>query len=132
MFRHSLQNNLLPENPGHDILSSFPEFTGRPQITGTGSDKSFKKCHWSLRGKKDPAIKLSAHTVQDKTIIEVEDNGKGIPSVVDDNMFCTIFHYQGEGIRDRTQPFRQIIRMHGGNIDYFSVPGEKDIFTIKL
>ena len=92
----------------------------------------FKNAIEACEGKKDGCIKLSAHTVQDRTIIEVEDNGKGIPEVVNENMFVPFFTTKEKGTGIGLSLSRQIIRMHGGNIDYYSVPGEKTIFTIKL
>jgi two-component system, NtrC family, nitrogen regulation sensor histidine kinase NtrY len=92
----------------------------------------FKNAIEACEEKQEPMIKLSGHTLQDKTVIEVEDNGKGVPTVVDDNMFVPFFTTKEKGSGIGLSLSRQIIRLHGGNIDYYSVPGEKTIFTIKL
>lgn len=80
----------------------------------------------------DPVIKLKAYTQYDRTIIEVEDNGKGIPAVVMENIFVPFFTTKEKGSGIGLSLSRQIIRMHGGTLDFNSVPGEKTIFTIRL
>ena len=82
--------------------------------------------------RKDGVIKLSAQSGPEKTIIEVEDNGRGIPPEVEENMFVPFFTTKEKGSGIGLSLSRQIIRMHGGSLDYYSVPGEKTIFTIKI
>jgi len=77
-------------------------------------------------------IKLSAYAANDHTFIEVEDNGTGIPPVVAENMFVPFFTTKEKGSGIGLSLSRQFVRLHGGNLDFYSVPGEKTVFTIKL
>ncbi len=77
-------------------------------------------------------IKLSAYTSNERTIIEVEDNGKGIPPVVAENMFVPFFTTKEKGTGIGLSLSRQFVRLHKGNLDFYSLPGEKTVFTIKL
>ena len=77
-------------------------------------------------------IKLSAYAANDHTFIEVEDNGTGIPPVVAENMFVPFFTTTEKGSGIGLSLSRQFVRLHGGNLDFYSVPGEKTVFTIKL
>jgi signal transduction histidine kinase len=79
-----------------------------------------------------PIIKLSAHSQYDRTIIEIEDNGRGIPKVVMENIFVPFFTTKEKGSGIGLSLSRQIIRMHGGTLDFNSVPGKKTVFTIRL
>lgn len=92
----------------------------------------FKNAMEACAGKADGIIKISAHSTADKTIIEVEDNGHGIPPVVAENMFVPFFTTKEKGSGIGLSLSRQIIRMHGGSLDFYSIPGEKTIFTIKI
>ncbi|MDD4604221.1 MAG: ATP-binding protein [Bacteroidales bacterium] len=82
--------------------------------------------------KPNSKVTLSAHTTLEHTYIQVEDNGKGIPDVVMENIFVPFFTTKEKGSGIGLSLSRQIIRMHGGTLDFISVPGEKTIFTIKL
>jgi two-component system, NtrC family, nitrogen regulation sensor histidine kinase NtrY len=86
----------------------------------------------ACEGIHDAIIRLSAYTSNDHTIFEVEDNGKGIPPVVAENMFVPFFTTKEKGTGIGLSLSRQFIRLHGGNLDFYSVPGEKTVFTIKL
>ncbi len=92
----------------------------------------FKNAMEACTGRQDSLIKLSALSGQDKTIIEVEDNGYGIPPVVAENMFVPFFTTKEKGSGIGLSLSRQIIRLHGGSLNYYSVPGQKTIFTIKI
>ncbi len=77
-------------------------------------------------------IKLSAYSSNEHTFIEVEDNGKGIPAEVAENMFVPFFTTKEKGSGIGLSLSRQFVRLHGGTLDFRSVPGEKTVFTIKL
>lgn len=82
--------------------------------------------------KPDPVIRLSAETVFDRTVIEVMDNGNGIPAAAMENIFIPFFTTKEKGSGIGLSLSRQIIRMHGGSLDVQSVPGSYTIFTIKI
>ena len=92
----------------------------------------FKNAIEAIGEKPNGVIKLSANSSNDRSVIEVEDNGKGIPPVVAENMFVPFFTTKDTGSGIGLCLSRQFIRLHGGSLDFYSVPGEKTIFTIKL
>jgi nitrogen fixation/metabolism regulation signal transduction histidine kinase len=80
----------------------------------------------------DPMIKMSGQSMQDRIIIEVEDNGKGIPPGVLEDIFVPFFTTKVSGSGIGLSLSRQIIRQHGGSLDVQSIPGQKTVFTIKI
>jgi len=83
-------------------------------------------------GKPDPVIRLMARTEHDRTVIEVADNGNGIPDAAMENIFVPFFTTKEKGSGIGLSLSRQIIRMHGGSLEVRSVPGEQTVFTIKI
>ena len=79
-----------------------------------------------------PVIKLSGQSQQDKVIIEVEDNGRGIPSGVLDDIFIPFFTTKERGSGIGLSLSRQIIRLHGGSLDIQSSKEGKTVFAIKI
>ena len=92
----------------------------------------FKNAIEACGEKPGGVIKLTAHALNDRTVIEVEDNGRGIPPEVEQNMFVPFFTTKEKGSGIGLSLSRQFIRLHGGSLDFYSVPGEKTVFTIKL
>ncbi len=68
----------------------------------------------------------------DQVLIEVKDNGKGIPEDIIGNIFIPFFTTRSEGSGIGLSLSRQIIRLHGGNISVKSRPGVETLFTLKL
>ncbi len=79
-----------------------------------------------------PEIQLSAKTDHDLVIIEVRDNGSGIPADIIGNIFIPFFTTRAEGSGIGLSLSRQIMRLHGGNISVKSQPGVETVFTLKL
>lgn len=82
--------------------------------------------------KENPVISLSAASLNNRTVIEVMDNGEGIPPEAMENIFIPFFTTKEKGSGIGLSLSRQIIRMHGGSIDVQSAPGSHTIFTIKI
>lgn len=80
----------------------------------------------------NPEIQLSARIDHDMAIIEVKDNGSGIPEDMIGNIFIPFFTTRAEGSGIGLSLSRQIMRLHGGSISVKSRPGEETIFTLKL
>jgi signal transduction histidine kinase len=80
--------------------------------------------------------KLSIRTKSDsgKVLIEIEDNGPGIPDDIKDKImqpfFTTKKGTQGTGLG--LSITNDIIKAHGGRMDVSSTPGEGSTFTIHL
>ncbi len=80
----------------------------------------------------NPEIHLLAKIDHEIAIIEVKDNGSGIPEDMMGNIFIPFFTTRAEGSGIGLSLSRQIIRLHGGSISVKSRPGVETIFTLKL
>jgi len=67
-----------------------------------------------------------------KTIIEVEDNGKGIPEEQVERAFIPFYTTKDKGSGIGLSLSRQIMRLFKGSISVPSIPGKKTIFTLKF
>jgi signal transduction histidine kinase len=82
-----------------------------------------------------PHIIITTTEVDDQTIIEVEDNGRGIDMSLGKRIFEAYFSTK-EGKSDHNQGLglamvRDILKSYGGTITYTSQPG-RTVFTIAL
>jgi len=80
----------------------------------------------------EPLVRLRGQSIQDQTIIEIEDNGKGIPPEVLEDIFVPFFTTKEKGSGIGLSLSRQIVRLHGGSLDAQSTPGLRTVFTIKI
>lgn len=85
----------------------------------------------ALEEVESPFIELSAYSVQDQMVIQVSDNGKGIPSELIDDIFVPFFTTKQSGSGIGLSLSRQIIRLHGGSLTVQSSPGST-VFTIRI
>lgn len=87
----------------------------------------------AAREVENPKIEIRAiKTNEGKTIIEVQDNGKGIKEDVLDKIFVPFFTTKKEGSGIGLSLSRQIMRLHKGNIEVNSVIGKGTVFTLSL
>lgn len=86
----------------------------------------------ALAGTINPEIQISAKIDHDQVLIEVKDNGSGIPEDMIGNIFIPFFTTRAEGSGIGLSLSRQIMRLHGGSISVKSEPGIETIFTLKL
>ena len=82
-----------------------------------------------------PSIKVSTKIVGDFAVIEVEDNGIGIPADIQSNIFNPFFTTkapnEGTGL-GLSITYEIIVDGHGGLIGFNSEEGHGTCFTIKL
>ncbi|MBN1198931.1 MAG: GHKL domain-containing protein [Bacteroidales bacterium] len=78
-----------------------------------------------------PFIELRAHSVQDQIVMQVADNGRGIPEALIDDVFTPFFTTKQSGSGIGLSLSRQIIRLHGGSMTVQSSPGST-VFTIRI
>jgi nitrogen fixation/metabolism regulation signal transduction histidine kinase len=87
----------------------------------------------ALSSTPSPMIKLSGKIDErGATLIQVMDNGKGIPEDLQEKVFIPFFttHKEGSGIGLSIS--RQIMRAHKGGIAVQSTPGKETIFTLRF
>jgi signal transduction histidine kinase len=65
-------------------------------------------------------------------MIQVEDNGPGIPLEEQERIFIPFFTTKKQGSGIGLSLSRQIMRMHGGSITLTSQPGKGTIFTLSF
>ncbi|MEQ9439147.1 MAG: ATP-binding protein [Cyclobacteriaceae bacterium] len=81
-------------------------------------------------GKPEPMIMLKAYALTDKTVLEVTDNGEGIPVDKLDEIFVPFFSTKEKGSGIGLSLSRNIMTLHGGNIRVSSQPGAHTTFTL--
>lgn len=79
----------------------------------------------------DPKITIVASiNLNNRTMIEIEDNGKGIQQDILDKIFMPFFTSKKTGSGIGLSLSRQIMQMHKGSISVRSKPGEGATFTM--
>jgi signal transduction histidine kinase len=67
-----------------------------------------------------------------RPVIQVRDNGPGIPQDVQEKIFVPFFTTKEDGSGIGLSLSRQIMRLHGGTISVRSTPGEGTEFTLRF
>jgi len=129
-----LGENQNPERHVPIIVESHPSILiqADPGLMGQVLINLVKNAIEAVENTDQPLIKLTGQSNQDHTIIEVEDNGPGIPPGVLADIFVPFFTTKEKGSGIGLSLSRQIVRLHGGSLEAFSVPGKKTVFTIKI
>jgi len=70
----------------------------------------------SLEDVVDAAIQLFAHATNEQVVLEVKDNGKGIPAEIVENIFVPFFTTKEKGSGIGLSLSRQIMMLHQGTI----------------
>lgn len=80
---------------------------------------------------KDPKITIVASVnLNNRTMVEIEDNGKGIQQDILDKIFMPFFTSKKTGSGIGLSLSRQIMQMHKGSISVRSKPGDGATFTM--
>lgn len=82
----------------------------------------------ALTGAAGARITIDAKKRDGKTIIEVKDNGSGIPEKIRPHVFVPFYSTKKEGSGIGLSLSRSIIRMHGGRFWFTSKPGFTSFF----
>jgi len=78
-------------------------------------------------------IKLSGYkTKNEKTVLEIKDNGNGIAPELKDQIFIPFFTTKEKGSGIGLSLSRQIMHLHGGSISVKSTPDVETIFTLQF
>ena len=84
----------------------------------------------ALNGTPDPLIKLSCIVEQDKTIILVTDNGKGIEEEIMNQIFIPFYTTKKNGSGIGLSLSKNILKKHGGNLLVSSQVGVNTTFSL--
>ncbi|TKG95795.1 PAS domain S-box protein [Puteibacter caeruleilacunae] len=92
-----------------------------------------KNAFQSVGDKHDGEVKIIASLEKDgQTCIKVQDNGPGIPSEIQDEIFVPFFTTRENGSGIGLSLSRQILKLHGGSLKVNSVPNQLTEFCMKL
>ncbi|NJK94235.1 MAG: GHKL domain-containing protein [Bacteroidales bacterium] len=86
----------------------------------------------ALNCRENPYVRLTAVKLGEQVIIQVEDNGSGIPAEIADQIFTPMFTTKPQGTGIGLSLSRQIIHMHRGTIQVNSEPGVKTVMTLRF
>ncbi len=84
----------------------------------------------ALEGIKDPLIKISCIVEQEKTLIIVSDNGKGIEENIMNQIFIPFYTTKKNGSGIGLSLSKNILKKHGGNLLVSSEVGFYTTFTL--
>ena len=84
----------------------------------------------ALEGRNTPTIKVSCVIENDKTILIITDNGKGIEEEILHQIFIPFFTTKEDGSGIGLSLSKQIIQIHGGGLSVRSVVGEETVFVL--
>jgi len=87
----------------------------------------------AVEDQEDGRIKLRAYVDRrSRPVIQVADNGPGIPPDVQDKIFVPFFTTKEDGSGIGLSLSRRIMRLHGGSISVRSSPEEGTTFTLRF
>jgi signal transduction histidine kinase len=88
----------------------------------------------SQTGRADGEITIRAFEEGDRVVVEIADNGSGIPTTIHDRIFDSFFTTKppgsGTGL-GLALSYRTVVDDHGGSIGFQSVPGNT-VFRVEL
>jgi len=87
----------------------------------------------ALEGQTDARIELRAHIDRrSRPVLQVKDNGPGIPPDVQEKIFVPFFTTKDDGSGIGLSLSRQIMRLHGGTLSVRSEPEAETVFTLRF
>lgn len=89
-----------------------------------------KNATYALQDCKDPLIEIKAYSRDGKKVIEVTDNGAGIPEKEKKEIFVPFFSTKKEGSGIGLSLSKQIMHLHNGNITFSSEEGKGTSFYL--
>lgn len=81
-------------------------------------------------GISDGKIELKAYKENENPVLEITDNGVGIPEDLKSQVFIPFFTTKKQGSGIGLSLARQIMQMHGGSINIFSEEGKGTILKL--
>lgn len=84
----------------------------------------------ALKGRKNPTIKMSCTVESSKTIIRINDNGKGIEEKIMNQIFIPFYTTKKHGSGIGLSLSKNILKKHGGNLLVNSEAGIHTTFSL--
>ena len=86
----------------------------------------------SLKGSPNGIIELKAYKESEAAVIQVMDNGPGIPDEIREQIFVPFYTTRVNGSGIGLSLSRQIMTNHNGSIGFTSIPDVKTVFTLRF
>lgn len=86
----------------------------------------------AVRGREGGGVTLSARLEDDAGVIDIADNGPGLPPEDVETVFIPFFTRKAQGSGVGLSVARQIVLAHGGAIEYLPAPGGGALFRVRL
>lgn len=132
-----LQTLLIEEADSNTIalvFNSSPntlELTADFSLLEKGLINLIKNAFQSLEKSFNGKVHVSAFkNVENRVIIEVKDNGGGIPANIIDDIFIPFYTTKNSGSGIGLSLSRQIMRLHSGTITVNSIPNTETVFSL--
>lgn len=121
---HEVEIRFLPCN--NDFIARMDE-----QLMVQVIINLIKNAIQALEDVESPRVEISCHAAPGQNAeIEVKDNGNGIPEEIKDEIFIPFFTTRSEGTGIGLSYSRQILRAHGGTINFRSDAGDT-VFSVR-
>ena len=122
------------EAMGIELSVRFTEGKGSirldPQLMEQVMMNLVKNAMEALSGIENPKLNLSARQEKDATVVEVKDNGPGIPADQLDHIFMPFYSTKEGGSGVGLSFAQHIMRLHGGRIQAISNTGAGSTFQL--
>lgn len=87
----------------------------------------------AVKGRENATILLSARLDRfGHALLQVRDNGHGIPAEIQERIFIPFFTTKAEGSGIGLSLSRQIMRLHDGSITVRSIPDQETVMTLRF
>ena len=79
-------------------------------------------------------VRLSAQTLQGRLVLHVEDNGPGIPTNLQENIFDPFYSGRnaGRGVGLGLSKVWRIAQLHGGDVRLVTAAGKPTCFVVEV
>ena len=132
-----LQTLLIEEADTNNIVLEFSSSPNNLELTADFSllekvlINLIKNAFQALDKSYDGKVQVSAfNNVENRVVIEVRDDGDGIPSNIMDDIFIPFYTTKNSGSGIGLSLSRQIMRLHSGTITVHSMPNKETVFSL--
>lgn len=123
----------MPEIPlALEILPETLALDADPDLLAQVLINLLRNAAQAMAGSDAPRLALRLSATGQATVIEVQDNGPGVPESLRQDVFLPFFTTRAAGTGVGLNLARQIIVAHGGAIDILDAPGGGALFRIIL